>query len=527
MMKLFRNIYYWLVASQQRKKQKTQQRQALKNSLAANLKSAKEFFGNSDDIVVRQVKLGLCEQDAFLLYIDGMADKKFIADSIMKPLMKLNNVTEDYPETDSLFTLCKEYVLTAGDVEEAADWDKVLKGVVAGDTALFFSGYKKALLISSQGFPNRGVQEPETESVVRGPREGFSEPLRINTTLIRRKIKNPDLRFESLTVGNQTKTNVCLVYMKDIVNEKVVTELRKRLNRIDTDVIFGAGYIEQFIEDAPFSPFATVGNTERPDVAAGQIMEGRVAIIIDGTPIVLFVPHLFLESFQSPEDYETRPYYVSLIRWLRIGAFFVTIYLPALYVALVTYHQELLPTPLLLSIAAAREGVPFPAFVESVGMGITFEFLREAGVRMPKPVGQAVSIVGALVIGESAVTAGLIGAPMVIITALTAITSFIVPSQVDVTIILRFVLTIAAGASGIYGIIMVTVVIIIHMVSLRSFGVPFLSPLAPLSVPDLKDVIMRAPLWSLGTRPRLIGFHNWRRQGGRNKPGPSKGSNKG
>jgi len=259
------------------------------------------------------------------------------------------------------------------------------------------------------------VEEPDTEAVVRGPREGFTENLKTNTALLRRKIKNPNLRFELIKLGNQTNTNVCITYIKGICNEKFVTEARKRLKHIKTDSILESGYIEAFIEDAPYSPFATVANSEKPDVTAAKILEGRLAVLVDGTPIALTVPYLFMEGFQSSEDYYSRPYYVTLVRWIRFLAFFITVYLPSLYVAATTFHQELIPTPLLVTMIAAKEGTPFPAFVEALLMGLIFEILREAGVRMPRPIGQAVSIVGALVIGEASVSAGLIGAPMVII----------------------------------------------------------------------------------------------------------------
>jgi spore germination protein KA len=235
---------------------------------------------------------------------------------------------------------------------------------------------------------------------------------------------------------------------------------------------------------------------------------------------VLTVPHLFIEAFQSSEDYYSRPYYVTLVRWFRYLAFFLTVYLPSLYIAVTTFHQEMLPTPLLITMAAAREGTPFPALVEALTMGIIFELLREAGVRMPRPIGQAVSIVGALVIGEAAVSAGLIGAPMVIIVALTAIASFVVPPRIDVAAVLRLAFTIFAGIAGFYGLMLGTLAVGIHLVSLRSFGVPYLSPLAPLTVSDLKDVVVRAPLWSMLTRPRAIGSQNRRRQGYPLKPLP-------
>jgi spore germination protein KA len=313
-------------------------------------------------------------------------------------------------------------------------------------------GVAEVLVLSTVGWEKRAIEEPPSEVVVRGPREGFTETLRTNTALLRRKIRNPNLTFEIMNIGKQTKTEVCIVYIRGIAYDSLVAELKRRLQRIKTDSILESGYIEEFIEDAPFSIFETVDYTERPDAIAGKVLEGRVAIIINGTPVVLTVPAIFLEFFQSPEDYYLRSYYSTLVRLVRYAAFAFSLLSPAIYVALVTFHQELLPTPLLISIAAAKEGVPFPAAFEAISMGLVFEILREAGIRQPRPIGQAVSIVGALVIGQAAVTAGFVSAPMVIVVALTAIASFVTPKLSDLTALLRILLTIMAGCLGAFGI---------------------------------------------------------------------------
>ncbi|MDP4178369.1 MAG: spore germination protein, partial [Bacillota bacterium] len=324
------------------------------------------------------------------------------------------------------------------------------------------------------------------------------------------------------TLGVRTKTDVCIAYISDLANPKLIEEIRQRLNRIKTDAILESGYVEQFIEDAPFSIFSTVANSEKPDKVAAKLLEGRAAIIVDGTPFVLTVPMVFIESFQSAEDYYSRYFFSSLIRLMRFTAFFINILAPALYVSLSTFHQELIPTPLLLTMVASHEGIPFPAVVEAGMMIIAFEILREAGVRLPRPIGQSVSIVGALVIGESAVSAGLIGAPMVIVVAITAVSSFVVPAQTDSGAIIRFILLILAGAMGGFGIAMGLFAIFIHMASLRSFGTPYLSPLAPLSTSDLKDTFIRAPLWSMNKRPKDISYHDSKKQKSNLKPNPPK-----
>jgi len=271
---------------------------------------------------------------------------------------------------------------------------------------------------------------------------------------LRRKIKNTQLKFEKITVGKQTKTDICIVYINGIANEKIVQEVKDRITRIETDSILESGYIEAFIEDAPYSLFPTVGNSEKPDIVSAKLLEGRIAVLTDGTPFVLTLPYLFIEAFQNSEDYYSRPYLATFIRWLRWLAFFISTFLPALYVAITTYHHELLPTSLLISIASANEGSPFPTIVEALLMLVAYEILREAGLRLPKAVGQAVSIVGALVIGDAAVSAGLVGAPMVVVVALTGICSFVVPTLTDVTTVTRFVLLILSGFAGMYGVIL-------------------------------------------------------------------------
>lgn len=490
--------------------------------LKKNLEILKGVTGNSSDIVIRKFVFGGRKHiQCALFYIDGLVDVTLVNENIMKPLMYSSffsnreeaavSVTTDYIES---------VLLTVGDVDRETSVNKAIDGFLSGDTVLLAEGSNEALIISLKGWKTRSIDEPISESVVRGPREGFSETLRFNTALLRRKIKNPDFTVETMKIGVRTKTDVCIAYIRGLANPQLIEEIRRRLDRIKTDAILESGYIEQFIEDAPFSIFATVGNSEKPDKVAAKLLEGRAAILVDGTPFVLTVPNLFIESFQSAEDYYSRPFFASLTRITRFLAYLISILAPALYVALSTFHQELIPTPLLLSMAAAHEGVPFPSVVEAGIMIIAFEILREAGVRLPRTVGQAVSIVGALVIGESAVSAGLIGAPMVIVVALTAVSSFVVPSQTDSGAVIRFILLILAGAMGGFGIATGLFAVFIHMASIRSFGTPYLSPLAPHSISDMKDTFIRAPIWTMLKRPRDIAWHDPKRQEFKLKPQP-------
>lgn len=495
----------------------------LSQDIRKNLNTLRDIFGTSKDVIIREFAFGHKRQfKGALIFIDGLTDPVTINESIIKPLMFDSKLicSEEILKDDGI-EIIKTTMLYARDVEQVVSMNDVVDGCLSGDTILFINGFKDALLISTRGWESRGVEESKTEAVVRGPREGFSESLRTNTALLRRKIKSTDLTLETMVIGKQTKTSVCIAYLRGVANPKLIEEVGRRLKRIDTDAILESGYIEQFIEDAPFSLFSTVANSEKPDIVAAKLLEGRAAILVDGTPFVLTVPMLFVESFQSAEDYYSRPYFASLVRMLRFIAFAISVLNPATYVAVSTFHQELIPTPLLFTQAAAHAGVPFPAVVQALIMGVFFEILREAGVRLPRPVGQAVSIVGALVIGEAAVSAGVIEAPIVIMVAITAVCSFVIPAQTDVGAILRIIYLILAGTMGGFGIMLGLIGTLIHLASLRSFGTPYFSPLAPLTARDLKDVFIRAPIWAMFSRPRTVAWKDSKRQQSGLKPKPS------
>jgi spore germination protein KA len=367
------------------------------------------------------------------------------------------------------------------------------------------------------------VEEPQSQTVIRGPKEGFTENIRTNTALIRRKIKSPDLWIINRKIGRQTQTDVSVMYLHGIADEKIVNEILQRLDRIDTDSILESGYIEEFIQDRTFTPFPTITNTERPDAVAGAVLEGKVAILVDGTPFVLIAPITIFKLFQSSEDYYQKHDIATFLRLLRMVSFVISMLLPSLYIAITTFHQQMLPTLLLISLAAQREGVPFPALVEAFAMEITFEVLREAGVRMPRAIGSAISIVGALVLGQAAVQAGLVSAAMVIIVSFTAIASFVAPSISisNSARLLRFGFMILAATLGLFGIIAGMIAVLIHLSGLRSFGIPYLVPVAPFIPSDQKDTLIRVPWWAMKRRPRLINTQNVTRQSKNLKPSPS------
>ncbi len=487
-------------------------------SLEHNLNSIREDLGNSDDIVIRPIRLagGVA---AAVVFTEGLANVQFISEFILESAMKDSTVEradtqESAPAPDSAMRQLELVAIAMGELEYVHVFKAVYQVLLSGNTLVLIDGLDKAVAVGTKGWKDRGVSETSTESVIRGPREAFTETLRTNTALVRRKIKSPKLRLETRRIGRETETDVSIMYMQGIANDGIVDEVRRRLDAIDIDGILESGYIEELIQDETYTPFPTVYNTERPDVIAAELLEGKIAILVDGTPFVLVVPAVFVSFLHAAEDYYHRADISTLIRLLRYIGIFIALYGPSLYVAITTFHQEMLPTQLLVSLAAQREGIPFPAFIEAIMMEAAFEILKEAGLRMPRTIGPAVSIVGTLVIGQAAVDAGIVSAAMVIVVSTTAISSFVFPSysMANAIRMLRFPLMGLAATFGLFGIILGSFAIVLHLTSLRTFGVPYMTPLAPMNLTDQKDAIFRLPHWAMTTRPNLLGKSNKRRQ---------------
>ncbi len=490
----------------------------LSKSLEKNINLIKKTLGESSDIVIREffagedgkIKIGV-------IYTDGLADKTLVQTFILEPLMlemRKTNLSANILSKKNSFEILKNYVIPKGDMKDVSDFEYLFTQLLSGNTIILIDSYNKGIAVDSRGWESRDVTEPTSQTVIRGPKEGFTETLRTNTALIRRKIKDPSLRIEAKQIGRRTKTDICIIFIKGVANDKIVKEVHKRLDRIDIDGILESGYIEELIQDEVYTPFPTMINTERPDSVAANLLEGRIAILVDGTPFVLIVPALFTDFFKSAEDYYHRFCFSSLVRIIRYFSFFITLLTPSIYVAVTTFHQEMLPTPLLISIAAQREGVPFPAVFEALLMELAFEILREAGVRMPRAAGAAISIVGALVLGEAAVMAGIVSPAMVIVVSLTAISSFVIPSyNLSITIrILRFLFMILGATFGLYGISLGLIALVLHLCSLRSFGIPYMAPMAPFNLDDQRDTIFRLPHYRIFSRPHLISQKNIIRQ---------------
>lgn len=492
---------------------------ALSSDIYQNLQTLHMIFSDCADIVFRPFSIG-GNVDATLIYMNGLSNIDLINQNVLAPLMQVKGI-----EACDLAVILKHNISVSNGKETATITECVQK-ILKGDPLLLIDGQKGGISFGLAKADKRSIEEPSAESVVRGPREGFIETIAVNTAMLRRKIKSPQLKMRPIKLGRYSQTEVLVAYIDGIADETLIQEVMNRLQKIDIDGVLESSYIEELIEDYPSSFFPQIMNTERPDVAAANLLEGRVVILVDGTPFVLILPITLYSLLQSPEDFYQRFGFSTAIRWLRYGFLLIALLLPSVYVAILTFHQEMVPTSLFFSIARSREEIPFPVIVEALIMEVTFEALREAGVRLPKQVGAAVSIVGALVIGQAAVSAGLVSSPMVMVVAITGIASFMIPRyNAGIAIrMLRFPIMLTSGMLGLLGLMLGVIAIIVHLCTLRSFGVPYLAPMAPMKHREMKDVLIRAPIWSLNARPHLSGSYNEYRQSSGQKPGPNQGS---
>ncbi|NOU73103.1 spore germination protein [Paenibacillus sp. LMG 31458] len=448
-------------------------------------------FDYDPDLVFVQIHLTL------VAYISGLVDAKRIEREIIQPLTQQAAITN----STGIFT---------PEVMETDIFEAMIQGLLSGFVMIAEQGRQKVMLANQASMPHRNIEQLETESVVRGPREGFTEMLETNIALLRRRLKTDKLRMKTWQIGTLSQTEVRLVYLDGIAEENIVKEVVKRIGAIRIDAVLESNYIEEMIRDHPFSLFPTMEYTERPDVVAGALLEGKVSIFTNNTPFVLIAPFTFWSAFQSSEDYYLTFTSATFIRFIRAISIMLALLLPSLYVAITTFHPEMLPTNLLLSVAGAREASPFPALVEALIMEITFEALREAILRLPRIMGQTVSIVGGLVIGQAVVQAGIVSTPMVIVVSVTGIASFMIP-RYNMTFsirIMRLLLLILAGTLGFIGILLGLFALAIYLTGVRSIGVPYLTPVAPLSVIGLKDFLVRLPHWLLSRDPGQTEFKN-------------------
>lgn len=486
----------------------------------ADLDSIKQAIGSNDDLHFREYRVAELGIRAALIYIDGMQEDQLIDTQVMQVLMgKADFVPEvelesPLPPADKLAAYFRQRILPVVEMEEVQGTQCLHEMVLTGYTALLVEGMPSAILVGKPRGKTRSITEPTSEALLRGPRLGFTEALSENTSMLRRQGRTELMEIKKYTVGNTLKRDLAVVYMKSIVNPDLLQEVEKRVAKIDLDFIAESGYVEQLIEDDILSPFQQAQNTERPDRVINALMAGRVALLLDGTPFALIVPVTFSMLLQSPEDYYERWMAGSLLRLLRFFAAFMSLMIPSLYISFISFHPGLIPTELAITIIETRERVPFPSLIEILVLEVSIEILREAGVRLPKPIGSAMGIVGGLIIGEAAVQAGIVSPFLVIVVSVTAIASFSIPMySAGITLrMLRFVGMFFAAALGILGTILFFLLICSHLTKLKSFGVPYITPVSPIRLHDWKDLFVRAPLTLMKLRPEMMKTERKRRK---------------
>lgn len=475
--------------------------------LNKNIEYLKDIFSRTSDFIIREIKIsGNPKYSAAVAYIDGFHEQLVIERMIIDRLGFI-------PLKEHINPLSIEYskhLMGIPDRDVLDDMNTVIDNILDGYVIVLLDGQNKALTVKIQSPPTRAVEEPTSEVSQRGPKEGFTESIETNITLLRRRIKNRRFKTELFKIGRQSETAIMLCYIESIVNDKILEEVKRRMGEIDVDSVISSKFLQEYIEDAPLSLFPTNIRSERPDATAAYILEGRIAIVVDGTPLVIIIPSTFIDFFHSSEDNTIRYVSVTFNRILRITSLIITLTLPALYVVLLSFHQELIPSALAITIIRTRSKVPFSPIWEMFLMLTSFEIIKEAGVRIPKAAGQAISIVGALVIGEAAVQAGVVSTPAVIIVALTSLAAYAVPVpelQVALTIP-RFILLFIGGMFSMIGLVSALTILFLYLMSVRSFGVPFMAPIAPFITAGIKNSFVRAPHWSMYERPWFL---TWRK----------------
>ncbi|MBC8535405.1 spore germination protein [Feifania hominis] len=448
-----------------------------------------------------------------LVVVDAMVNSRIINENIIRPLAESEILTPGAGLFDAVYT----QTLTTIELAEAENFGDALPSLLMGDTLLFIDGCPRCVGIDTKGYSARSVSEPPGEEILKGPREGFTETILPNCSLIRRKIQTHHLKFEFSRCGKSTETQVCLCYIDNIADPKLVERMRRKIDEYDLGSMLDSNYLAEVSHLGALSPFKTVATTERPDVVAAKLLEGRVAVLVDGTPVVITAPTLFIELFQTSEDYYVNYIYASFSRLLRLVGFFLCITVPALYVSMVTFSQEMLPTKLIVSISNARQGVPFPTVLEAFALLIIFDILKETGLRGTTGIGSALGIVGSLVLGQAAVEAKFISAPIVIVIAFSGVTSILVPKLSGAILFCKYTILTATALLGIYGFSLALLAIFLHLFSLESFGVPYLAYSSVSAHRTLKDSPVRSPWTVMRRRPFFASRSNQIRKGRRHE----------
>ena len=472
---------------------------SLRRSLFENMVKIQGEIGDSDDFIYREFES--CGYKFACLSMENMIDKEQMNKQVIEKITAARNLPDNPEER---FIKVESCISTSPDQKRILDFESLYHSLMSGCAILLSDGMAAALIISVQNFPSRSVNDPQNEVMARGSNEGFTEVLKDNMAMVRRRLKTTQLKFEVTQVGEKSKTDVAICYLADTVDKKILRDVKRRINSIEIDSVMESGYIQPFLDTNNMSIFPSVGNTERPDTLCGKISEGRIAILVDGTPFCLIVPHLFSENFQSLDDYTLSPFFVTFIRAVKYLSFFLSILLAGFYVAICEYSPEVFPTAILHKVFDSEATTPFPSMWEAFLIHIIYEIMREAGLRLPKSIGPAVSIVGGIVIGEAATTAGLIGAPMIIVVATTALTSFVIPNLYYPCAVLRIAGIFIGGLTGITGMILFLAVVIIAICDQNTYGIPLSSPISPFDLSASRDTVVRAGWRTLSRKTTKI-----------------------
>lgn len=478
----------------------------ISTNISENIEVLNILFDRSGDIVQKSFLLERMPEPIriHIIYIDGLTDNGMVEETIIKPLTyEWRGSREAFCGVIDAILYCEAQTV---DIKREKSFDLTIASVLKGDTAMFIDGYAETLILSTKKFPLRGISENDNEAGMRGPRDSFNEGFRQSTALIRRRIRDAKLKCEQGSIGQRSRTDYAIMYLEDVARPELVENIRERIKKYDIDAIFDSGMAEHLMEDRWYSPFPTFQSTTRPDKVASGIAEGRVAVVFDNSPEVIIAPSNFNMLLQASDDYYNRWAVGTFARILRYIAAFLAIAFPGFYIAVTVYHSEMLPTRLLYAIASARSIVTFPIVAEVLIMEFLFELLREAGIRLPGPLGNTIGVVGGLIVGQAAVDAGIVSTIVVIVVALTAIASFSIPNEEFASVfrLLKFFIIITSAIYGLYGFLMGLLIVAIHLSGLKSFGVPYMLPVVSNDIPGInerKDFILRAPIRLMHKRP--------------------------
>ncbi len=454
--------------------------------LKQNIAKIKRICDSSSDLLVNPIQVS--GVNIALLCCEGMFSTAFITHLLFHPLMELDiGATTGHELYDHMYNK----MLLSADRIELQNYAQLFRTLNSGFGVIIIDGVAGGLAFGVQGYSVKSISEPATERNITASNEGFSEIVRINMSLIRRRMKSPFLKFELFVMGTKSQTDLCLCYMRDRVPQKLIRNIKKSLKNMDCESVLSYGYIQPFLQPQNPRFFNSTGTTERPDVLCSKLIEGRVGLLIDGNPFALVIPKLFTESFQTMDDYNCRPYYATFMRWIKYIAFFISILAPAVYTAIAVHHPEMLNRTLLMTLAEAEKDAPFSVITEMFGVLLIYEILREAGLRLPQLAGGAVSIVGGIIIGDAAVNSGLVSTPVLTVIALAVTSGFVVPDINQPVTVLRFIFLICGGLGGLYGVGLMAVLVLFNICSTEDYDFPYTAPVSPFSIKSMRDIITR------------------------------------